>query len=92
MKKDFKKTAIHELIDELKKISTAVSKENNMDMVAAFNYAIDVARLSIEKEKGQIIKAHIDGFDYIVAEFKKQEFAEQYFNNTYNQNDNETNF
>ena len=36
-----------------------------------------------EKEKEQIIKSHIDGFDYIVAEFKKQEYAEEYFNKTY---------
>ena len=37
----------------------------------------------LEKEKEQIIKSHIDGFDYIVAEFKKQEYAEEYFNKTY---------
>ena len=35
-------------------------------------------------EKEQIIQSHIDGFDYIVAEFKKQEYAEQYYNETYN--------
>ncbi len=39
-----------------------------------------------EKEKEQIIKAHIDGFDHIVVDFKKQEYAEQYYNQTYNQN------
>jgi len=38
-----------------------------------------------EKEKEQIIKAHIDGFDHIVVDFKKQEYAEQYYNQTYNQ-------
>jgi len=36
-----------------------------------------------EKEKEQIIKAHIDGFDHIVVDFKKQEYAEQYYNQTY---------
>jgi hypothetical protein len=39
-----------------------------------------------EKEKEQIINAHIDGFDHIVVDFKKQEYAEQYYNQTYNQN------
>jgi hypothetical protein len=38
---------------------------------------------ALKKEKEQIIKSHIDGFDYIVAEFKKQEYAEEYFNKTY---------
>ena len=39
----------------------------------------------LEKEKEQLIKAHIDGFDHIVVDFKKQEYAEQYYNQTYNQ-------
>ena len=41
---------------------------------------------ALKKEKEQIIKAHIDGFDHIVVDFKKQEYAEQYYNQTYNQN------
>ena len=41
----------------------------------------------LEKEKEQLIKAHIDGFDHIVVDFKKQEYAEQYYNETYNQNE-----
>ena len=40
----------------------------------------------MEKEKEQIIKAHIDGFDHIVVDFKKQEYAKEYYNQTYNQN------
>jgi hypothetical protein len=42
---------------------------------------------ALKKEKEQIIKAHIDGFDHIVVDFKKQEYAEQYYNETYNQNE-----
>lgn len=34
-------------------------------------------------EKRQIIKSHKDGFDHIVVDFKKDEFAEQYYNETY---------
>ena len=40
----------------------------------------------LKKEKDQIIQAHIDSFDHIVVDFKKQEYAEQYYNQTYNQN------
>lgn len=40
---------------------------------------------ALENEKKQLIKAHIDGFDHIVVDFKKQEYAEQYYNETYNQ-------
>ena len=79
------KTAMTELIDELKKISTAVSKENNLDMVAAFNYAIDLARLNIKKEKEQIINANRNGVDMVI---NKENFitGEDYYNQTYNQN------
>jgi hypothetical protein len=44
-----------------------------------------------EMEIKQLIKAHIDGFDHIVAEFKKQEYAEQYFNQTFKNQTNEPN-
>jgi hypothetical protein len=37
----------------------------------------------LEEEKEQIMKSHIDAFDNIVVDFKKQEFAEQYYNETY---------
>ena len=33
--------------------------------------------------KEQIIQSHIDGFDHIVVDFKKQEYAEQYYNGQY---------
>jgi hypothetical protein len=49
--------------------------------------AIDNAEDLFQKEKEQIIEAHIDGFDHIVVDFKKQEYAEQYYNQTYNQNE-----
>jgi hypothetical protein len=47
------------------------------------NFLEGLRKEALEKEKEQIIKSHIDGFDYIVAEFKKQEYAEEYFNKTY---------
>jgi hypothetical protein len=39
----------------------------------------------IEKEKEQLIQAHIDAFDNVVVEFKKRDLAEQYYNKKYNQ-------
>lgn len=39
----------------------------------------------LEKEKEQLIQAHIDAFDNIVVEFKKRDLAEQYYNKKYNQ-------
>jgi hypothetical protein len=81
MKNDFNKTAIQELIQWTIDVQYPIDIEFRDKVIEL-----------LEKEKEQIIKAHIDGFDYIVAEFKKQEFAEQYFNYTYNKNDNKTNF
>ena len=43
----------------------------------------DIIEQAKAMEKEQIIQSHIDGFDHIVAEFKKQEYAEQYYNETY---------
>jgi hypothetical protein len=67
------KTAMQELIDELERVR----------LMTNMNFVIRIATDLLEKEKEQIIKSHIDGFDYIVAEFKKQEYAEEYFNKTY---------
>ncbi len=45
-----------------------------------YHKEIKQAKVMMEE---QIIKAHIDGFDHIVVDFKKQEYAEQYYNQTY---------
>ena len=54
-------------------------------MISADQVVLQAHNL-LKKEKEQIIQAHIDGFDHIVVDFKKQEYAEQYYNQTYNQN------
>lgn len=79
------KTAMQELINELKEISTAVSKENNLDMVAAFNYAIDLARLNLEKEKQQIKNAYIIGYSDCHSSSAKDQ--DLYFKLLYNGKD-----
>jgi hypothetical protein len=67
-------------------MKTAMQKliTNLETMGITFPQGIEQTFLSIEKE--QIIQAHIDGFDHIVVDFKKQEYAEKYYNQTYNQN------
>lgn len=79
------KTAMQELIDRLDKTEKQLDKENNLVMSSALFAAKQIALEFLEKEKEQLIKAHIDGFDHIVVDFKKQEYAEQYYNETYNQ-------
>ncbi len=71
------KTAMQELIEYLEK-AYYINELTNFDK--------DKIQF-LEKEKEQIIQAHIDGFDHIVVDFKKQEYAEQYYNQTYNQNE-----
>ena len=81
------KTAVEQLIEEMRTYSYKVSKEGNLDMVAAFEYAIGIAKKYPEKEKEQIIQARIDGDEnYSLIGGKRYEYAEQYYNETYNQN------
>jgi hypothetical protein len=80
------KTAVEQLIEEMKSYSYKVSKEGNLDMVAAFDYAIGIAKKYPIKEKEQIINANRSGVDMVV---NKEKFitGEDYYNQTYNQNE-----
>jgi hypothetical protein len=82
------KTTLQELVDEMKDYSYKVSKEGNLDMVAAFHYAIGLAKKSIEKEKEQIIDAYENGVGHENERNLSGQFtnAEEYYNQTYNQN------
>jgi hypothetical protein len=86
------KTAVEQLIEEMKSYSYKVSKEGNLDMVAAFDYAIGIAKKYPIKEKEQIIYAHLEGwsdaYDYIYSDSNQQaRQAADYYNETYNQNE-----
>jgi hypothetical protein len=70
------KTAIEWYYNEMVKFQKGNSEF--FSSAAIYNHAFIM-------EKEQIIQAHIDGFDHIVVDFKKQEYAEQYYNQTYNQ-------
>lgn len=78
------KTAVEQLIEEMQSYSYKVSKEGNLDMVAAFDYAIGIAKKYKEKEKEQIIKAMTYS---TYREWKGISVSnEQYYNENYNQN------
>jgi len=87
------KTAMQFLKEEIKNKIIPSSKENGelseyqYSHNVAYETVLTIIEYLLEKEKEQLIKAHIDGFDNIVVDFKKQEFAEQYYNKTYKQNE-----
>jgi hypothetical protein len=74
------KTAVEQLIEEMKDYSYKVSKEGNLDMVAAFDYAIGIAKKYKEKEKEQIIDAYYGNIDGV---YGYREAGEEYYNQTY---------
>lgn len=53
------KTAVEQLIEEMQSYSYKVSKEGNLDMVAAFDYAIGIAKKYKEKEKEQMLNFYM---------------------------------
>ncbi len=69
---------MQELISELKRV------EDYPMMPFVIRMATDL----LEKEKEQIIKARIDGDEnYSLVGGKRYEYAEQYYNQTYDQNE-----
>ena len=73
------KTAVEQLIEEMQSYSYKISKEGNLDMVAAFDYAIGIAKKYKEKEKEQIIDAFEIG--YKDGHYTK---SNDFYNNIYN--------
>jgi hypothetical protein len=75
------KTAMQELIDDLKELKKD-SKERNQDSSfdIGMTFAIARAELRLEKEKEQIINAHTEGYSNYDSEMTSIE----YFNQTYN--------
>ena len=93
------KTALQELIEGMELFSYQVSKEGNLDMVSAFSFAIDLAKLKIEKEKDQLQVSFISGAIEALSSYTPvrdrikdgyfEDKAEQYFDYTYKQNNND---
>lgn len=80
------KTALQELIDELRDY-----KRTTFSDKLVVTYWIVIAEKLLEKEKQQIIDAHFEGwsdaYDYLKDDFSAPRQAEDYYNETYN-NDN----
>ena len=74
------KTAVQELIEHIQNNATKFSSMNTYNI-------LQVIEPYLEKEKEQIIDARIDGDEnYSIVGGKRYEYAEQYYNETYNQN------
>lgn len=76
------KNSIEYLINEVSSILNDTHLNSMQYLLLA-----DALKKAREIYKQEIIKAHIDGYDHIVVDFKKQVYAEQYYNETYNQNE-----
>ena len=76
------KTAMQELIDDLKELKKD-SKERNQDSSfdIGMTFAIARAELRLEKEKEQICNAFLEG-----KVNHSKDWAYEYYNQTYNQN------
>ncbi|MGI9137531.1 MAG: hypothetical protein ACR2IM_00690 [Sediminibacterium sp.] len=76
------KTAMQELIDEMCSINWHLY---------SFNDKMKVVNVYLEKEKEQIINAHLEGwsdaYDYLDGTSLNARQAEDYYLETYNQND-----
>lgn len=81
------KTAMQELIDRLDKTEKQLDKENNLVMSSALFAAKNMALEALEKEKEQIIDAHLNGqSDHHFSLESRMAEAEEHYNQTYNQN------
>ena len=79
-----KQTAMEHHIKDLQdvmQIIIGINSDNNKEIIATFEGAIENAKHYLPKEKDQIIDAHLD------AQFKvigvKKELAEKYYNQTF---------
>jgi aryl carrier-like protein len=81
------KTAMQELIDRLDKTEKQLDKENNLIMSCALFAAKNMAIEALEKEKEQIIDFANCFYDDCITEGGSlKQSAEEYYNQTYNQN------
>jgi hypothetical protein len=83
------KTAMQELIYEMDLIKNQLWEEGLKDKSAMISDMIKKAVNKLEKEKEQIINAHLEGwsdaYDYLKSDSNDQaRQAEDYYNETYN--------
>ena len=102
MKNDFNNTAIQQLIIDLKMQKLILEQNNNEFPIDMMQIIINIANRYLQIEKDQLnvsfISGCIEALSYHtpvrdrIKEGYFEDKAEQYFNYTYNKNDNETNF
>ncbi len=81
------KTAMQEFINYMKEYNMILVKEG-IEPNLLIKMLQHKAEKLLEKEKEQIIKARIDGDEnYSLIGGKRYEYAEQYYNETYKQNE-----
>jgi hypothetical protein len=82
------KTAMQELVERLDKTEKQLENENNLVMSSALFAARSMALEALEKEKEQIIDAYENGVGDENERNLSGKFtnAEEYYNQTYNQN------
>ena len=75
------KTAMQELIEKL-----SMKSGDSFYALAFYHDNDEIIKEALEKEKEQIIEANIAGMEFIPVDPNKyQQDAEQYYNQTYNQ-------
>jgi hypothetical protein len=72
------KSTVEQLIEEMQNYSYKISKEGNLDMVAAFNYAIDIAKKYKGKEKEQLQQYFEYGIEAAEDYYNKKETQKQH--------------
>ena len=85
------KTAMQRMLDDLLAKREVYENAKMYECVATLETSIEIARFLLEKEKEQIIDAYKQGcgyeYEYIDDESTSyKEEAEEYYNQTYNQN------
>jgi len=85
------KTAIEIAIEKFKHDSNLFIQSGSYTDAAAYDYVVEELTKLLKKEKEQIINAYnhnMTGFDKLEQEEIGLNWAEDYYNQTYNQNNN----
>jgi hypothetical protein len=89
------KTAMQLMLEDLELRYKVLSNAEMLQACGAIEGTIDYAKSLIIKEKEQIVDAYADGIDHDytdldiefgIADSDRQNHAEKYYNQTYNQN------
>jgi len=82
-------TAMQMMLDDLLAKLNVYENAKMYECVATLETSIEIAKFLLEKEKNQIIDAYnhnMTGFDKLEQEEIGLNWAEDYYNQTYNQN------